>query len=191
MDSGHPDGAPTPPSPTVEYLSLDDGTPITIRPIRPSDFELVRAFDASLSPATHRDRWHAARKLTSDDLRRLTEIDHDREEALIAVVETSAGEREVGVARYVRDRAGDRCEFAVVVADGVQRRGLGERLMRGLLRTAAARGIAAMTGATAATNNRMVALARKLGFHAARDPRDATMISLCLSLVRGKSAVAC
>lgn len=169
-------------SPAVEFMSLDDGTPVTIRPIRPSDLDLVRDFDAGLSPATRLARWHAARHLTPEELRRLTDIDHEREEALIAVAHTSSGEREIGVARYVRDRAGDRCEFALVVADDLQRCGLGERLLRALLRTAAAHGVAVVSGVTSATNARMVALARKLGFRAARDPRDATMMSLLLPL---------
>jgi acetyltransferase len=181
--------APTPslppvrrPPEAVEFLSLEDGTPVTIRPIRPGDLELVRAFDAGLSPATRQERWHGARKLTPEELRRLTEIDHDREVALIAVAHAAGGEREIGVARYVRDRDGEGCEFALVVADGVQRRGLGERLLRGLVRTAAARGIAVVCGVTSATNARMVALARKLGFRAARDPRDGTMMELRLPL---------
>ena len=166
----------------LEFLSLDDGTPVTIRPIRPSDLELVRAFDAGLSPATRQERWHGVRKLSPEDLRRLTEIDHDREVALIAVAHAAGGEREIGVARYVRDRDGASCEFALVVADSVQRRGLGERLLRGLVRTAALRGVGAVRGVTSATNGRMVALARKLGFRARRDRRDPTMMELVLPL---------
>ena len=178
-----------PSSHAIEFLSLEDGTPVTIRPIRPSDLDLVRDFDAGLSPATRQERWHAGRNLTPEELRRLTEIDHEREEALIAVAHTSSGDREIGVARYVRDRAGDGCEFALVVADDLQRCGLGERLLRGLLRMAAARGIAVVSGVTSATNARMVALARKLGFRAARDPRDATMMSLLLPLAGLRAAV--
>jgi acetyltransferase len=94
-------------------------------------------------------------------LARFTQIDYDREMALVAL----AGEpqREVGVCRYVRLPDGERCEFAIVLADAWQGRGLGHRLMARLAEIARARGLKVMVGFVLAENKPMLAMCERLG----------------------------
>jgi GNAT superfamily N-acetyltransferase len=73
---------------------------------------------------------------------RFTQIDYDREMALIGVVEQDGREIEVGVARYMTRPGGDTCEFAIVVADNQRNRGIGARLMRSLMQNARDKGSA-------------------------------------------------
>ncbi|MGA0806813.1 MAG: GNAT family N-acetyltransferase, partial [Pseudohongiellaceae bacterium] len=153
----------------VSRMQLADGTQLTIRPIRPEDAALEQAFVASLSPQTRRFRFmEELKELSRDLLVRFTQLDYDRELALIAVLEAEGGrpETEIGVARYVRNPDGGSCECALVVADAWQGKGIGTRLMQELMQAAAARGYREMPGEVLADNVGMLLLMRELGFSA-------------------------
>ncbi len=87
------------------------------------------------------------------------------------------GDREsiIGVARYVIEDDGEDCEFALVLADAWQGRGIGRRMLEKLMRVAARRGARSMHGDILSSNASMLALARKLGFRLKRHPQDATI----------------
>ena len=154
---------------------LSDGTNIVIRPIHPDDDAIERAFIRSLSRDTAYNRLLGTRKLTSEELRQLTRIDYERQMAFVAVTANSVQARLLGVARYVRDADATGAEFALVVADACQRKGVGTLLLQALLRHARAAGIARLHGITFSTNQAMQNLARKLGFVQHADPQDATL----------------
>jgi acetyltransferase len=150
---------------------LPDGGRVTIRPIRPEDAEIEQAFVRELSPQSRYLRFmDTLRELTPAMLARFTQIDYSREMAFIAVLRERGGEqapgveREIGVCRYVTNPDGDSCEFALVVADGWQRRGLGRRLMSALIEVARNRGLKWMIGHVLAQNAAMLALVGQLGF---------------------------
>jgi acetyltransferase len=110
----------------TQPVTLRDGTQVVIRPIRASDTRLELEFIRGLSAESRYNRFFSTRDLLPGELHRLTHIDYDHEMALIATTLGDAGEEEIGVARYVRDKdsAGD-AEFAIVIADDWQRQGLG------------------------------------------------------------------
>jgi len=91
------------------------------------------------------------------------------------------GETLLGVARYVRDRSGDAAEFAIVIADAWQGRGIGRRLLAKLIEAAGRRGVKRLYGDILATNRPMLELARKLGFELGRH-EDATITRALLNL---------
>ena len=111
-------------------------------------------------------------ELSMEQLARFTQIDYDREMALIAVVGEPGQEVEIGVARYVINPDSESCEFAVVVADGWQRRGIAHRLMQRLIEPARERGLRFMEGEVLANNHEMLALSQALGFTVGLDPDD-------------------
>ena len=85
----------------VERLTLPDGTEPIIRPIRPEDAEIEQNFIRSLSDQAKYFRFmQAIKELTPEMLVRFTQIDYDREMALIGVVEEQGNEVQIGVARY-------------------------------------------------------------------------------------------
>lgn len=102
---------------------LRDGVPLLVRPIRPEDASLETRFVASLSDRSRYLRFMTfIDELTPEMVSRFTQIDYDREMALIALAEPrDRGQEEVGVARYVAEPDGRSCEFAIVVADRWQR----------------------------------------------------------------------
>lgn len=160
------------PSHLIERVQLPDGTDLVIRPIRPEDAQMSQDFVRGLSEQTKYFRYmQAIKELTPEMLVRFTQIDYDRELALLGVVEQEE-EVEVGVARYMSRPGGDHCEFAIVVADGWRDRGIGARLMRSLMQNARQRGLRVMEGEVLTANTRMLALVQSLGFRVERDRQD-------------------
>lgn len=164
------------PDELVEQFTLRDGARVTIRPIRAQDLEIERAFVRDLSVESRYFRFlHTLRELDEPTLIRLTDIDYEHEMALIAVVCDNGREVQVGVARYVVGSSGRDCEFAVVVADCWQGKGIAGRLMRKLMRAARDRGLEIMEGFVLHANRNMFALAEALGFRIESIPRDASL----------------
>jgi acetyltransferase len=138
---------------------------IIIRPIRPEDAVIERAFVHALSSRSKYLRFMTTlNELSPEMLSRFTQIDYDREMALIAVTESSGAETELGVARYAANPDGESCEFGLVVADVWQRRGIGRRLMVELMACARRRGLRSMEGEVLRENAPVLALLRSLGF---------------------------
>jgi len=169
------------PADLVTAERLADGAALTVRPIRPEDAQLETAFVEALSPESRRLRFqNALRHLSPAMLARFTQIDYDREMALVAIDEAAG--REVAVCRYIRLPDGETCEYAIVVADDFQGRGLGGLLMTRLIAIARANGLKVMEGWVLAGNRGMLALCAQLGFEDAPVPEEPAMRHVTLRL---------
>jgi acetyltransferase len=156
---------------------------IRIRPIRPSDLELERRFVYGLSARSRYLRLLSGRQLQPGELERWANIDPSREIALVALVGEGDDEEEVGLAQcVVDDAAAGRWDFAIVVADAWQGRGVGRALLLRLAEAARDAGVRTLSGITLAENHGMVMLARKLGYVVRREDGDATLLRLELPL---------
>lgn len=171
------------PTELVVLKKLPDGTEVVMRPIRPEDAEAEIEFVEGLSPQSRRMRFQSAlRTLTPTMLARFTQIDYDREMALVAMVDDGGREKEVGVARYIRLPDGVSCEYAIVVADEWQGRGLGYALMERLIEVAGERGVKRMMGYVLAKNSGMLKMCEELGFRIEGDADDMQMRKVELAL---------
>ncbi len=171
------------PTRLVTDWQLGDGTPVTLRPIRPEDAEMVRAFVRGLSDETRYLRYLSTqRELTPAMTAHFTQIDYDREMALIAVVGAGAADTMVGVARYAINPDGVSCEFALVVADAWQGRGVGHKLLTTLMEEARNKGLHSMEGDVLAINSNMLQLVRALGFTVRARADDPTTKRVSYSL---------
>ena len=163
--------------------ALRDGTLVTIRPIGPQDAQREQAFVRGLSPESRYFRFmNTLRELSPEMLDRFTHPDAAREIALVALTDEGADAKEIGVARCVALGERDSWEFAIVVADAWQGRGLGSRLMRELIAAARARGVPRIEGLVLASNHRMLELMRSLEFDIATAPEDARVRQVVKSL---------
>ena len=164
------------PSHLISTWTVPDGTTVTIRPIKPEDAELEVDFVRTLSAETKYYRFmNTMRELPPAMVARLTQIDYDREMAFVATLAVDGMEKEIGVCRYAVNPDGESCEFAVVVADDWQHRGLARKLMGVLIETARSRGIQYMNGVFLANNERMLKFVQKLGFVLSNDPEDSSV----------------
>lgn len=151
---------------------LRDGTPMWIRAVRPDDKRQLAELFQRLSPTTIYYRFHGAkRRLTSQELVYLTELDYHRQAALAAVLRIDGEDRIVGVARYAAgpEEDPDRAEMAVTVEDAHQGRGIGRLLLEHLARVAAAAGIAKLDAYVLPDNDRTMRLFERSGRTLSRD----------------------
>ena len=134
-------------------MRLADGTAYRIRSIRPEDKELLSAGLASVSAETRYKRFLAPKpRLSSGELRYLTEVDGENHVALVAVHRDDPS-RLAAVARFVRDREEPAsAEAAIVVADEAQGQGLGRRMGLALADAARERGIERFTATLLSDN---------------------------------------
>ena len=93
-------------------------------------------------------------------LARFTQLDYDRELALVALLD---GEF-IAVGRYAPNADGDTAEFALAVADAWQGKGLGRLLLERLREEARKAGYRALYGTILQANHDMLDLAARLGF---------------------------
>ena len=166
----------------VETWSPAEGTVVSIRAISAADLALEQEFVNGLSSSTAYQRLMSTRRPSLDELKRWTDVDPERECALIATTVVRAAVRQIAVARYVREPSGREAEFAIVIGDDWQGRGLGTQLLSALVRHAKREGIHRLFGTTLSTNTAMLALAGKLGFRCAADPRSPTITNLALDI---------
>lgn len=160
----------------VTHWQLPEGIDLTIRPIRPEDAELEQAFVRGLSEESKYFRFmDSLQELSQSMLVRFTQIDYDREMALIAVLEQNDREQEVGVCRYITNVDARSCEFALVVSDAWQKRGIGNKLMNCLFDVARIKGLKVMEGEVLVNNRSMLELVRRLGFDVLANKEDASI----------------
>ena len=171
-----------PPNLRFEFTA-ENGTPITIRPIRPEDREIERTFVESLSDNSRFLRFFSAmKKLSPTLLDRLINVDFPAEMALIATITAEGAEQEIGVARYAPSESGGNAEFAIVVADEWHGQGIGRELLRHLFDIASGAGIRRIEGSVLASNSNMLRFCSGLGFSSRIDQHDPSLVRVVRDL---------
>ena len=162
-------------------VQLKDGSMLMLRPIRPDDAEREQAFVAKLSAASRFSRFqHPVTALSPEMIERFTQLDYDREMALLLLV--PGDDVIAGVARYFPNPDRISAEFACVVADHWQGRGVGTVLMKALIAIARNAGYVSIEGAVLSANARMLTLTEHLGFvsETGNDPNHTVKVVLAL-----------
>jgi acetyltransferase len=137
------------------------GERLFIRPIRPDDEPLLQAFTKRMTPEDVRLRFFGPmRELSHEMAARLTQIDYDREMAFLLL----DGKELLGVGRLAADPDFEQAEFALVVASDRQGHGYGRLLLEHVLHYAKARGVTRVVGHVLRENDKMLDLAKRLGF---------------------------
>jgi len=171
----------------LEHWRAADGTELQIRPMRSDDARHEVKFVRSLSSQTRYERTFSHRDLLAPgELRKLIRFDVREEVALVVVADRDGAHAFAAVARLTKVAGTGEYEFAIVVADDCQRRGVGSRLLGKLLEVSQRAGIARVIGYTFSTNEAMKALARRAGFTLRSDPADrsVTLLEIDLSMPR-------
>nr|VFK44059.1 MAG: acetyltransferase [Candidatus Kentron sp. SD]VFK49214.1 MAG: acetyltransferase [Candidatus Kentron sp. SD]VFK80814.1 MAG: acetyltransferase [Candidatus Kentron sp. SD] len=149
----------------VWKVTLDQGIPVTFRPVRPEDEPLWHKFIACSSEHSIRRRFRSFFSATTHQMAiEYCVIDYEREIAIVA--ETGAkGEQElIGIAHMFADASLDSAEYAVIVSDPWQRQGLGGRLLDHCLELAERWGIKRVVANTEIANKPMLENFRSRGF---------------------------
>ena len=148
---------------------LRDGTALRMRPLRPEDEPMLHDLAAHMSNEDLRLRFFTpVRGLTHAVAARLSQLDYDRELALLAERDGTA----LGVAHFFADPDNLRAEYAIAVRSDWKGRGVGYVLMRRLIDIARQRGIGEFVGEVLRENEPMLQMCRELDFAIAPEPRD-------------------
>jgi acetyltransferase len=170
--------------------ATETGTPVVtrvlLRPIQPDDAPIGVAFFDRLSPQTRQWRFlHPIKVLSAAMIARFTQVDYDRDMALVALPVADDGlieQRIIGVARYMREVDDSRCEFAIVVDDEWQGQGLARAMMTHLISHARTVGLTTMVGYVHLENRRMLAFIRSMGFRLSDSSEDPSLRIATLAL---------
>ena len=155
-----------------------------LRPIRPDDAPALEDLLAKSTAEDTRLRFFAPlRKLGPRQLARMTQIDYDREMALVLTARSGASAPEfVGVVHLIGDPDNERAEFAILVRSDLHRRGIGRLLMTRLIEYAKMRGLSELFGHVLRENTPMLGLCKRLGLSISKasDKFDTVQVDLRL-----------
>jgi acetyltransferase len=167
-----------------ETLTLSDDQTLLLRPIRPEDEPALQSLFSKLSMDEIRLRFlHPMKYLSHDMAARLTQIDYDREMALVLCEPAAQKESELyGVVRFSADPDNARAEFAILIRSDMTGLGLGPMLMRRIIDYARKRGIGEIYGEVLAENRPMLRICDAFGFKKGRDPEDPGVMIVSLVL---------
>lgn len=169
----------------IQYISnweFSDGINVTIRPIRPEDEPAIRLFHETLSEESVYFRYFHLVKVSQlnahERLTRLCFIDYDRDMALVADYQNSeTGEHQIlGLGRLSKQHGINEAEFAMMVSDRFQKKGLGTELLKQLLKVAKDEKLDQVTGEILLENKPMQRVCEKVGFVLKRTP-DAVKVN--------------
>jgi acetyltransferase len=144
-------------------LTLRDGGTLRLRPARPEDDAALADLFAKISPDDVRlSAFSALEGFARELAARVTQIDYDRETALVAF----AGSEAVAVAHLRMDADRERAEYGIIVRSDAQGRGIGTALLTELLAVARANGVGEVFGTVQGANRAMLGVAQEVGFAA-------------------------
>ncbi|MBP2194689.1 bifunctional acetate--CoA ligase family protein/GNAT family N-acetyltransferase [Pantoea cypripedii] len=148
-----------------EQFALKDGQHCLFRPILPEDEPLLRDFIAQVTKEDLYYRYFSEiNEFTHEDLANMTQIDYDREMAIVAVRQQANQQEIIGVTRAISDADNIDAEFSVLVRSDLKGLGMGRRLLEKMIRYTRDHGLQQLNGITMPHNTGMITLARKLNF---------------------------
>ncbi|MFC1574093.1 acetate--CoA ligase alpha subunit [Candidatus Latescibacterota bacterium] len=152
---------------------MKNGGEALLRPIKPEDEPLEAGMFAQFSEQTQRFRFfQLIKNITHEMLVRYTQIDYDREIAIIAEVDEDGTKKMAGVVRLIADPYNETAEFAIVVADPWHNEGLGNKFSDYILEIAKKRGIKKVYATILHNNHIMLHMFRKRGFTIIKNEED-------------------
>ena len=183
--------------PWCEAIRLDDGRGLLIRPIEPADAERLRASFRELTPDEIRFRFfHPIKELSPEFAKSLSTLDPARAFALVVTEARPPAEARIGaVARAAIDEEGTpglldgtgrSAEFALTVGREIGGVGLGRYLLTRIIEWCRKKRLEAVYGRVMVENERMLSLARQLGFDCLEEPDAPGLVRVRLGLASGR-----
>ncbi len=167
-----------------EPITLPNGRELLLRPVLPEDEPSLQALVSRASPEDLRLRFfQPIRELSHHVAATLTQIDYNRDMALVAADPGLPGQTEIyGIVNLSADPDNERAEYSIIVDRAMIRLGLGNLLMRRIIDYARARGVGEIYGEVLQENKPMLRLNRTLGFAIHADPDDPGLKHVILKL---------
>lgn len=147
------------------FVTLDDGTPLMLRPVSAGDADDFRDGFERLSKTSRYFRFFShIKKMPDWMVRNLTQVDHHDHEAWVAIDVSTDRPIGVGVARYIRAHDDPHtAEVAITVVDSHQQRGVATHLLQELAKSARENGIGKFSADVIGDNDAVQRMARHFG----------------------------
>jgi GNAT superfamily N-acetyltransferase len=144
---------------------LSDGTPVLVRPVKPTDEELLKDLFYSLSEQSRYHRFFSRLQVMPHQRRQpYVNINYNEQVGLACVIEHENGDELVGLGQYLKIPNQPKAEVALLISDEWQKRGLGSWLTRYLVRVARQAGITGFEAEVLAVNRGMLAVFEALPY---------------------------
>ena len=152
------------PTKYMMHWALPNGTDVLLRPIRPEDEPLEHEMLTSLSEKTLRERFfQVIRHIPHEMHVRMCNIDYEREIAIVAEIREDGRKRMIGIGRLIIESDLKKAEFAVVVHDAFQGKGLGYKLVDMVIGIGHEKGVEEIYGYVLSENTKMLNMCSRLG----------------------------
>jgi acetyltransferase len=160
-------------------ITAKNGKKVRLRPIRPEDEPMELEMVNRLSKESLYYRFFGyVPRMTHEMMTRFTQIDYDREMAIIALVDKPNGEEMIGVVRIIADPWGEAAEYAILVADEWQGQGLGSQMTDYIIEIAKDMELQRLYASVMASNKGMISLFERKGFTVEREDFDTYKVDL-------------
>jgi acetyltransferase len=164
------------PEKLVKEVTLEDGTNLLLRPIKPEDEPLWLSMIGRCSKESLYSRFRYFFHWQSHEVAtRYCYIDYDREIAIVAELNDPSGMKLLGVGRLVADPDHENVEFAILIEDAWQQKDLGNLLTDYCLEIAGTWNLKQFIAQTTTDNKRMISVFRKRGFKIHINSQDSTV----------------
>ncbi len=162
--------------------TLNDGTEIFFRPVKPTDEPALAEMLYSLgSQSVHTRYFTHTMAFPHKDVQKLTNIDYDNELAVVGVVPGPSGEEVVAIAQYFLDPKTQAAEVAFIVHDEWQAKGMGSFLLDHITQVAIKRGVKRFYAKVLPKNKAMLAIFQHSG-HKVTTEFDGDVFSIICDL---------
>ena len=166
-------------------LVLQDGTTVRVRPLRPDDGQRLLGMWERTSAESRRRRFQGFVRIDESNVDRFVSVDPEEEIALAAVLGRGEDEQMIAVGRLVRTDVPGDAEFALLVEDQHQGRGIGTGLLRRLAQRAKDEGITTLSSEVLAENSPMLRIIEDLGLRRVGRDRDSGVVHTDLAVDLG------
>jgi RimJ/RimL family protein N-acetyltransferase len=148
---------------TRDVIALTDGTVVPFRVVSPEDVPALKRLHGRTGERSIELRFFGPLKELPDEMASYLARPADADHLALAALEPDGGEEIIGMVRYAREAGTDRAEYAALIEDRWQGRGLGTEMTDRLIRAASEGDIRCLYALVTPDNKRMLGLLRGIG----------------------------
>jgi len=161
------------PEELIRHGWMGDRTPVTLRSIQPEDAPALCVMFRACSPKSLYLRFERQlNEIPLDQAIQLCSVDHKNELAIVAEIKEAGSHRLIGLGQLSADPDRATAEYAVLVADPWQGKGLGSKFTDFCLEIAWRWGIKRVVGEFSPSNVRIIRILQSRGFRFQRDRQE-------------------
>lgn len=147
----------------IEPIQLDNGTIVQLRPVHPNDSKHAENLNQIVSEDSLYQRFLGFVRISDAVVKRLTQLDYEREMAIVAEIKQASQKQIIGIARIASNEE-KKADFAILIADAWHGSGLGKAMTEYILAIAKDLGYDSVEAQVFSNNIAMLKILRQKNF---------------------------